>query len=111
MEWFGDKIVASVDMRLKKELVVAAEMVLTKSKEQTPHDTGALVGSAHRKTLNGGKTQELSFNTPYAHRQHEDLAYKHPVGNAKYLETPLRENAEAVLKMLNDASGLGLKGG
>jgi hypothetical protein len=37
---------------------------------------------------------EVSFNTPYAARQHEELTWRHPLrGQAKYLETPLKQQA------------------
>jgi hypothetical protein len=36
---------------------------------------------------------EVSFNTVYAARQHEETSWDHPLGGqAKYLEQPLREN-------------------
>lgn len=36
---------------------------------------------------------EVSFNTVYAARQHEELDWHHEEGEAKYLEGPLRERA------------------
>ena len=48
---------------------------------------------------------EVSFNTPYAARQHEELGWKHPRGGeAKYLENPLKERAQMYLKNLADAA-------
>lgn len=36
---------------------------------------------------------EVSFNTVYAARQHEETTWRHPLaGQAKYLEQPFREN-------------------
>jgi len=41
----------------------------------------------------------ISFNTPYARRQHEELDYDHPRGGkAKYLEDPFNRNKDKVLK-------------
>jgi len=114
MEWHGGELVARVNAETIKALAVAAEMVLAKSQEQCPVETDAMRSSATVKPLNGGKTQELSYggaSAAYVHRQHEDLTYNHPVGNAKFLENPLRENADKVLKYLNDATARGLKGG
>ena len=46
------------------------------------------------------KAVYISFNTPYARRQHEELDYEHPRGGkAKYLETPFNANKKKVLKM------------
>ena len=46
------------------------------------------------------KAVYISFNTPYARRQHEELGYEHPRGGkAKYLEDPFRLLKQKVLKM------------
>ena len=45
------------------------------------------------------KAVYISFNTPYARRQHEELGYQHPRGGkAKYLEDPFNRNKKKVLK-------------
>jgi len=45
------------------------------------------------------KAVYISFNTPYARRQHEELGYNHPLGGkAKYLETPFNANKKKVIK-------------
>jgi len=52
-------------------------------------------------------TVVAGFNVEYAAVQHERLDYVHTNGQAKYLETPLRENAgkfgEFVLKRMKEA--------
>jgi len=46
------------------------------------------------------KAVYISFNTPYARRQHEELGYQHPRGGkAKYLEDSFNRNKNNVLKM------------
>lgn len=107
LEWYGGDLIAKENAYTREALKEAAEMVLAKAQEQTPVETDALRISATVKEQNAGKTQELSFGgpaAPYAHRQHEDLTYNHPVGNAKFLENALRENADKVLKYLNAAT-------
>jgi len=45
------------------------------------------------------KAVYISFNTPYARRQHEELDYEHPLGGkAKYLEDPFNRNKKKVLQ-------------
>ena len=110
MEWRGDRIIAKVADERRKALKKAAEMVLTKAQQVAPVDTGELVRSATINYTENGDHAELSFNTAYAHRQHEDLSYTHPQGQAKYLEQPLRENADAVLKSVGQAVARGFKG-
>jgi hypothetical protein len=39
----------------------------------------------------------VSFDQPYAVRQHEEMDLRHDAGRtAKYLETPLREEADTI---------------
>jgi hypothetical protein len=46
----------------------------------------------------------VSFSTPYAVRQHEELEYNHPQGGqAKYLEQPFKENTPRYIKHLADS--------
>ena len=46
-------------------------------------------------------TAEVSFNTVYAARQHEELDWRHPKGvQAKYLEQPLGELAPRLEAMI-----------
>ena len=45
------------------------------------------------------KAVYISFNTPYARRQHEEVGYNHPRGGkAKYLEDPFNRNKKKVVK-------------
>jgi len=51
---------------------------------------------------------EISFNTVYAARQHEELDWRHPLGGeAKYLERPLLENAGRYEKVIGQAAARG----
>lgn len=46
----------------------------------------------------------VSFSTPYAVRQHEELSYKHPQGGqAKYLEEPFSKNQDKYIKNLSES--------
>jgi hypothetical protein len=108
-----------------KALRTGAEAILTEAIDEAPVDTGTLRRSG---TVTVGKLPDLaqvyeaaesgtemkdafpgsvgkenavyiSFNTPYALRQHEELDYKHPRGGkAKYLEDPFNRNKEKVLQ-------------
>lgn len=56
------------------------------------------------KTGEGTLVGHVGFNQVYAHRQHEELGWKHPHGGqAKYLSTPLYANAGIYLQRLADA--------
>ena len=109
-----------------KALRTGAEAILTEAIEETPVDTGTLrrsgtvtvgklpdgarvyeaaeAGTEHKdafkEELGKEKAVYISFNTPYARRQHEELDYQHSVGGkAKYLEDPFNRNKQKVLKL------------
>ncbi len=108
-----------------KALRTGAEAILTEAIDETPIDTGTLrrsgtvtvgalpdgaqvyeaaeSGSDMKDAFTGPEGKEkavyISFNTPYARRQHEELGYNHPLGGkAKYLEDPFNRNNKKVLK-------------
>lgn len=77
-------------------LQLAAEDLLGRAQRIVPLDEGTLsasgtVSDVHH-TPDGGLEVAVSFNTPYAARQHEETTYVHTNGRqAKYLEHPLAE--------------------
>ncbi len=108
-----------------KALRTGAEAILTEAIDETPIETGTLrrsgtvtvgalpdgaqvyeaaeSGSNMKDAFPGPEGKEkavyISFNTPYARRQHEELGYNHPLGGkAKYLEDPFNRNKQKVLK-------------
>ena len=108
-----------------KALRTGAEAILTEAIDETPIDTGTLrrsgtvtVGAlpdgaqvyeaaesgsdmkdAFPEPVGKEKAVYISFNTPYARRQHEELGYNHPRGGkAKYLEDPFNRNKKKVVK-------------
>jgi hypothetical protein len=111
-----------------KALRTGAEAILTEAIDETPVDTGTLrrsgtvtVGSkadggqvyaaaeggtemkdAFPGEIGKEKAVYVSFSTPYARRQHEELGYNHPLGGkAKYLEDPFNRNKQKVLKYVD----------
>jgi len=108
-----------------KALRTGAEAILTEAIDEAPVETGTLrrsgtvtVGKlpdsariyeaaesgnemkdAFKENIGKEKAVYISFNTPYARRQHEELGYQHPRGGkAKYLETPFNANKKKVIK-------------
>lgn len=105
-------------------LRVGAEAILTEAINEAPvetgtlrrsgtvtvgyvPDSGAVYAAASSRSMRDafrdeeGKEQAvyISFNTPYARRQHEEIGYNHPLGGkAKYLEDPFNRNKSKVLK-------------
>ena len=132
VKWYGKEAVKIAQEAGVKALRTGGEKVLTEAIKAAPVDTGTLrrsgtvtvgalpdSGSVYESAKAGrdmakafpgeaGKVKAVyvSFNTPYARRQHEELDYVHPKGGGpKYLETPFRqlegkvkEMAEAAIK-------------
>ena len=111
-----------------KALLTGAEAILTEAIDETPIETGTLrrsgtvaVGGLPDSTrvynaAKAGKEMKgdfpgelgkeravyISFNTPYARRQHEELDYEHNRGGkAKFLEDPFNRNKNKVLKYVD----------
>ena len=120
-------------------LVRSAEDLLGKSQRRAPVEEGTLRASAALTLIvNGTRYEgagahaaaqgavralaragapvkldtEISFNTVYAARNHEELDWKHPLGGeAKYLERPLLENAGRYGSIIGAAASRGAERG
>ncbi|MFD4788800.1 hypothetical protein ACFWN1_17405 [Streptomyces sp. NPDC058459] len=80
---------------------LAAEHVLSLANDRVPLDEGYLqstgTASADESTLTG----MVSFDGPYAVRQHEELTWRHAPGRtAKYLENSLNAAQPAVSQII-----------
>lgn len=80
-------------------LDIAGEHVLGQAQQPTPVDTGALQASATSEPAKADGTilsKTIGFNTDYAAAVHEVLTAHHEIGQAKFLETAVRQNAEKI---------------
>ena len=113
------QVIANIEklkIKTTKEIEKAIDDVVLdlqgKSQRLAPIDTGDLRGSASsevRTTMNR-VVGEVGFNMEYALKQHEDLTYNHPRGGqAKYLETPLKENQSKYKRDIEEAMRRALK--
>jgi hypothetical protein len=85
-------------------LFLATEHVLQVSNESVPLEEGTLersgVASVDREKLRGA----ISYDTPYAVRQHEDLDAQHDSGRtAKYLENAMNSERRTIRQLIADA--------
>lgn len=69
----------------------------------TPVRSGQLVGGASV-TVHGNEAR-CTYPGPYARRQHYELTWRHTVGQALYLEQPMRTEADAVMRIMADTLG------
>ena len=100
---------------LKKKLDIESKRAVMKWVKDTletsaskycPKDTGRLVSSRKFEVTKNTSTEffvRLSYNTPYANRQHETPWYHHPVGQWKYLSTPFNYRSPLLFKMVEAA--------
>lgn len=101
--WRGDLVEKIVREAAFQGLHDGAEAILTEAIDETPVDTGTLRRSG---TVTDAPSEEavyVSFNTPYAVKQHEDLTLNHPRGGkAKYLEDPYKRKATNIAKLVQN---------
>lgn len=94
-----------------------AEIEMTEAKKRTPVDTGALRASGYvdgpAYDVDGDIVVRYGFggpSAPYALQVHEDLEAFHKVGQAKFLESVLRESgphmAQRVAERIREIKGL-----
>jgi hypothetical protein len=90
------------------------EHVIGDAQQMVPVDTGALAASGTTlPAVEKGNTVEkvIGFNTDYAAAVHERLDVHHEQGQAKYLETAVRENASKLSQYVADRVKASLNGG
>jgi len=107
IEWDFDLHLGDVNDLVKAVLPVAAlkamEVVRVKVAEQTPVETGQLVGSETVRPAADGA--EIFIPGPYARNQHYNLTFHHDHGNAYYLARPMVSEAENAIQVISDEVG------
>lgn len=89
------RLIPAVEEATPRAVGLAMEHILGVADELTPIESGRLVGSG---TVHvDGDTASITYDGPYARRQHEELDYRHEHGQAKYLEQPLHTEKDTAL--------------
>jgi hypothetical protein len=100
VHWDGDEIAAELAAASFEGLQLAAEHLLQVSSQLAPHEEGDLARSGDVSSDEATGTVAVSYDRPYAVRQHEDLTYRHDDGKkAKYLEDPLHEEIDTMIAL------------
>ena len=76
----------------------AMEHIRGVSAPLVPYESGHLVGTADVQVV--GDEASLTYDGPYARRQHEELTWRHETGQAKYLEQPMRTEKDTALAIV-----------
>jgi hypothetical protein len=102
LRWHGDEVAGRVRAAAIRGLSTAGEYILAESVKVVPLDESPLqdsgaVGDPDPDNL----TVEITYDTEYAVRQHEKLAWRHAPGRqAKYLEEPFNANRGTAQKLI-----------
>ncbi|APD18763.1 hypothetical protein SEA_RALEIGH_11 [Streptomyces phage Raleigh] len=101
LTWNGTAALRGTRTGAVRGLRLAAEHVLERSRRRVPIEEATLERSGVASVDESALTAGVSYDTPYAVRQHENLHYRHDGGRtAKYLEGPLTEEAGAVAAII-----------
>ncbi|MFI7547206.1 hypothetical protein [Actinoplanes sp. NPDC049599] len=101
LEWNDEQVKVALSGAAFDGAVLAAEHLLQVSSELAPHEEGDLERSGEVSKDESLDTVAVSFDRPYAVRQHEELTWKHDAGKqAKYLEAPMADEAATMLALV-----------
>lgn len=102
MHWYGRRLwTQGGRRRAARGLRLALEHVLAESNKIVPLDEGTLERSGKTSINEATLTGAVSYDTPYAVRQHEEMDWRHAPGRqAKYLETAMNTNRQECLRIM-----------
>lgn len=94
-----------INRATQQGLYLAGQHILNVSNKQVPHEEGDLERSGVVSEAGGNNLEiAVSYDTPYAVRQHEDLSLRHDAGrNAKFLENACRSERGTAGKIIAKA--------
>lgn len=100
--WNGEKVKGLAREGAIEGLEAGTQHLLGAALVLVPWDEHHLEGTGTA-TVNGPKLLgAVSFNTPYARRQHEELDWRHKPGrSAKYLEIPMHAEGQVILALIS----------
>lgn len=98
--WTGDQAIEAATAATVRGLLQGAEHIRGVAVNRTPIDTGDLRNSATAQVDEGALTGAVSYDTPYAVRQHEGLGFYHFTGQSKFLETAANEEIDTARALL-----------
>ncbi len=113
MDWHGElpgnlhRIEVKILAAAEKAVALGGEHVLGESTKIVPLEEGTLSRSGKTSAEMTGDVAvaAVSYDTPYAARQHEEMDWRHDPGRqAKYLEQPLGAAAPTVAKIYAQAA-------
>jgi len=101
VQWNGTAVTAKEKAGVIAGLTKAAEHLLGEARAIVPIEESTLERSGVASVDRSSMTAAVSFDTPYAVRQHEELTWQHDEGRqAKYLEQPTLTERGTMLEIM-----------
>ena len=101
IRWNGAAVEAAIRAAAIRGVRLGAEHLLEVSRQRVPIEEGTLERSGVVTVDEGSVTAAVSYDSPYAIRQHEDMSLRHDNGRtAKYLERPMHEENGAITAII-----------
>ena len=96
--WLGDITKTRIQARRGKAALAAAKALLAVSNQTVPEQDGDLMRSGKASVDATTGKAAVSYDTPYARRQHEDMTLHHKTGRAKWLQRSQDEQANHLIE-------------
>ncbi|WP_334121862.1 hypothetical protein [Glutamicibacter sp.] len=94
-------LLRALDGSIEKGIVLAAEHILGESNKAVPIEEGTLQASGTVAYDAKNRRAAISYDTPYAIVQHEDMSLRHDKGReAKFLENAMNSERETAAKII-----------
>lgn len=108
--WRGEAAKRVVAAGVEDGLRLGAEHLLEESRRIVPIEESTLEASGFADV--DGTEASVSYDTPYAVVQHEDLSLAHDAGrDAKYLENPALDEADVIARLIAREVKAAIEGG
>lgn len=101
VQWNGRAAERAVRAGALRGIRIATERLLQLARARVPIEEGTLERSGVASVDEDSLTGAVSFDTPYAVRQHEDMTLRHDDGrSAQYLRGPLHEENGTINQLI-----------
>lgn len=101
LKWQGPQVEDAMRSAAAEGLLIAAEYILGEANHTVPFLVGIMEHSGVATVDEQRLAAAVSYDTPYAVRQHEDLTLRHPNGRrAKWLELTMSERGQKVIDLI-----------
>lgn len=95
--WDGDAVIRGTHEAAARGIRLGTEHLLQVSRRRVPIEEGTLERSGTATVDATALVGHVSYDTPYAVEQHENMRIRHDPGRtAKYLEIPAAEEARVI---------------